>query len=100
MNESALLGALMLNGDAFDQVAAIVTPDDSKAARHRLVFEGVTDLAGERAPLDGATVCEHLRAAGTLKDADGVAYLARLIEAAPGAANALRFARCIKEEFP
>ncbi len=100
MNESALLGVLMLNGDAFDQVAVIVTPDDFKATSHRLVFEAMTDLAGECAPLDGVTVCEHLRASGTLEDAGGVAYLAKLIEATPGAANALRFARCIKEETP
>ena len=96
--EQALLGALMLNGDAFGDVARIVGADDFTGERHRLIFEAMAQLAGERDPLDAVTVCEHLGAAGTLEDAGGIAYLAELIDASPGAASAVRLARQLTDD--
>ncbi len=92
-NESALLGALMLDGAAFADVAKIVGPDDFSEPRPRLVFEAMADLAGDGAPLDAVTVCEHLRASGALDRAGGAAALAALVDQAPGAHSAIGVAR-------
>ena len=43
-NESTLLGALMLDGAAFADVAKIVRADDFESARRRLVFEAMANL--------------------------------------------------------
>ena len=98
MSHATLLGALMLDGAAFPDVAKIVGPDDFSEPRPRLVFEAMADLAGDGAPLDAVTVCEHLRASGALDRAGGVAALAALVDQAPGAHSALRLARALTEE--
>ena len=88
-----LLGALMLDHDAFPDVAKIVGAADFTSARHRLVFDVMTALALDGAPLDAVTVCERLRASGALARAGGTEALAALVDQAPGAHSALRLAR-------
>ena len=96
-HDAALLGALMLDGAAFPDVAKIVGAADFKAARHRLVFEAMQALARERLPLDLVSVYERLRESGALADAGGVGYLVDQLDQAPGAHNALRLARELTE---
>ena len=78
MSHATLLGALMLDNDAFPDVAKIV---------------GAADFTSASAPLDAVTVCERLRASGALARAGGTEALAALVDQAPGAHSALRLAR-------
>ena len=98
MSARSLLGALMHNGGDFNQVAAIVTAADFTDDRHRLIFDAMAKLAGERAPLDAVTVSKHMGVAGTLENAGGIAYLAELIDATPGAARPVRIAQQLTEK--
>ena len=93
-----LLGAPMLNGAAWPDVAKIVGADEFTSARQRLVFEAMTALALDGAPLDAVTVCERLRASGALARAGGTEALAALVDQAPGAHSALGCARKLKED--
>ncbi len=95
--EQAVLGGLMLDRNAWDNVGDVVTADDFFRPDHKLIFESIASLAGEAQPCDPVTVSEHLQRLGKLNDAGGLPYLGTLTRDTPGAANARAYATIVKE---
>src|SRR5215510_12677001 len=95
--EQAVLGGLMLDRVAWDNVGDVVTADDFFRPDHQLIFDSIASLAGEAQPCDPVTVSEHLQRLGKLQDAGGLAYLGTLTRDTPGAANARAYAEIVKE---
>src|SRR5262245_38662860 len=95
--EQSLLGGLMLDQRAWDQIADVVSPDDLYRADHRLIFAAVAALVERNQPPDAVTVSEHLQRLGQLEAAGGLPYLARLVEDTPSAANIRAYARIIRD---
>ena len=95
--EQSVLGALMLNNDAWFDVADIVTAPDFYRPQHQIVFEAMAALSSNNQPLDAVTVSEALQARGLLDKAGGIAYLAELVESTPGASNAAAYARIVRD---
>jgi len=95
--EQAVLGGLMLDKAAWDQVGDVVIADDFFGPDHKVIFESIAALSGEAQPCDPVTVSEHLQRLGKLQDAGGLAYLGSLTRDTPGAANARAYAQIVKE---
>ena len=95
--EQAVLGGLMLDRAAWDNVGDVVTAEDFFRPDHALIFESIASLAAEAKPCDPVTVSEHLQRLGKLNDAGGLAYLGTLTRDTPGAANARAYAEIVKE---
>ena len=95
--EQSLLGGIMLEERAWDQVADIVNGKDFYRPDHRLIFGAMGDLVERNQPVDAITVRDHLQRQGKLEDAGGRAYLARLVGNTPGAANIRRYASIVRE---
>jgi replicative DNA helicase len=95
--EQSLLGGLMLDQRAWDQVADVLRVEDLYRADHRLIFSAVADLVERNQPPDAVTVSEHLQRNGQLEAAGGLAYLARLVEDTPSAANIRAYAKIVRE---
>jgi len=95
--EQAVLGGLMLDRSAWDNVGDVVIADHFFRPDHKLIFESIAALAGEAQPCDPVTVSEHLQRLGKLNDAGGLAYLGTLTRDTPGAANARAYAEIVKE---
>ena len=95
--EQAVLGGLMLDKSAWDNVGDVVTADHFFRPDHTLIFESIAALAGEAQPCDPVTVSEHLARLGKLNEAGGLAYLGTLTRDTPGAANARAYAEIVKE---
>ncbi len=95
--EQSMLGGLMLDQRAWDQVADIVGIDDLYRADHRLIFGAVAALVERNQPPDAVTVSEHLQRLGQLEAAGGLPYLARLVQDTPSAANIRAYARIVRE---
>jgi len=95
--EQSLLGGLMLDQRAWDQVADVVHIDDLYRADHRLIFSAIAELVERNQPPDAVTVGEHLQRTGQLEAAGGLPYLARLVEDTPSAANIRAYARIVRE---
>src|SRR3954468_16771497 len=70
--EQAVLGGLLLDTSAWDQVADMVRTKDFYRPDHRLVFDAIAALAGEAKPCDVITVSEHLQRIGELDNAGGL----------------------------
>src|SRR5688572_815474 len=95
--EQSLLGGLMLDQRAWDQIADVIAADDLYRADHRLIFSAVAALVERNQPPDAVTVSEHLQRSGQLEAAGGLPYLARLVEDTPSAANIRAYARIVRD---
>ena len=95
--EQSVLGALMLNNEAWFDVSDIVAPGDFYRPQHRIVFEAMAALSRDNQPLDAVTVSEALQSLGLLEKAGGIAYLAELVDGTPGASNVTAYARIVRD---
>ena len=66
--EQAVLGGLMLDPNAWDAVADIISAADFYRRDHRLIFEAVAEVAETRGSCDAVTISEHLERKGRLDE--------------------------------
>lgn len=95
--ERSLLGGLMLDQRAWDQIADAVSVEDFYRADHRLIFDAVATLVERNQPPDAVTVSEQLQRQGQLEASGGAPYLALLVEETPSAANIRAYAKIVRE---
>ena len=95
--EQAVLGGVLLDNDAWDRIAGIVTGAHFYRSDHRAVFAAVSGLCEEGRPCDAVTVAERLDRDGQLDAVGGLAYLAELAENTPSAANIVAYAEIVRE---
>ncbi|MEJ2514679.1 MAG: replicative DNA helicase [Gammaproteobacteria bacterium] len=95
--EQSVLGGLMLDNSAWDQVADVVGADDFYRRDHRLIFTAISELADRGEPSDAVTVSELLTRRGELEDAGGLQYLGQIARETPSAANIRAYAGIVRE---
>ncbi len=95
--EQSVLGGLLLDASAWDNVADIVRAEDFYRPDHALIFEAIGQLAGVGKPSDVVTVSEQLERSARLADAGGLAYLGTLARDTPSAANVRSYAEIVRE---
>ena len=59
--EEAVLGALMIEKDAYSLVSEILRPESFYEHIHQLIYAAITDLAVRQEPVDILTVTEQLK---------------------------------------
>jgi replicative DNA helicase len=95
--EQSVLGALLIDSTAWDQVADVVVPGDFYRPDHRLIFEALGELVAGGRPGDVVTTSEQLQRRGRLEEAGGLAYLGTLARDTPTAANVRAYAGIVRE---
>jgi len=95
--EQSVLGGLMMNNKAWEQVEELLVEEDFYRRDHRLIFSSMGVLANSSAPLDAITVSEHLERQGHGDDTGGLDYLAELVKNTPSAANIHAYAEVVRE---
>jgi replicative DNA helicase len=95
--EQSVLGGLMLDSAAWDQVADRVLAEDFYRNDHRLIFEAVAGLIERNQPCDAVTLSGHLESQGVLDQVGGLAYLGGLARDTPTAANIRAYADIVRE---
>ena len=73
--EEAVLGALMIEKDAYSLVSEILRPESFYEHRHQLIYSAITDLAVNQKPVDILTVKEQLSKRGELEEVGGRSIL-------------------------
>lgn len=96
--EEAVLGALLVEKDAYFHVADILTPKSFYDKKHQVIFEAIRRLHIEDKPLDILTVTEELRRAGTLESAGGPFYITQLSGGVSSSAHIEYHARIIAQK--
>jgi replicative DNA helicase len=95
--EQAVLGGLLLDTTAWDNVADVVVCEDFYRPDHKLIFEAIGALAGVGKPCDVVTVVGELERRSELESAGGLAYLGSLARDTPTAANVRAYADIVRE---
>ncbi|MGA7825168.1 MAG: replicative DNA helicase [Steroidobacteraceae bacterium] len=95
--EQAVLGGLLLDPAAWDNVADVVRQEDFYRPDHRLIFAAIAQVAGDGKPCDAVTVSGELERSGKLEAAGGLAYLSSIARDTPTAANARAYAQIVRE---
>ncbi len=97
--EEAVLGALMLEKDAYSIVGEILKPESFYDPAHQLVYGAIQGLAMQQKPVDVLTVIEELKRRGELEPAGGALYIAELSEKVASAAHIEYHARIIAQKY-
>ena len=97
--EEAVLGALMIEKDAYSQVSEILRPESFYERRNQLIFAAIVDLAVQQKPVDILTVTEQLRVRGDLEEVGGPFYIAQLSGKVASSAHIEYHARIIAQKF-
>ncbi|MFQ5643774.1 MAG: replicative DNA helicase [Thiogranum sp.] len=95
--EQSLLGGLLLDNRAWDQIADLVSEADFYRRDHRMIFAASRQLIEHGDPCDVITLSEWLESQGQLNDAGGLAYLGTLAKDTPSAANIAAYAKIVRE---
>src|SRR3984893_12240153 len=95
--EQSVLGGLMLDAAAWDQVAVRVVAEDFYRHGYRPLFEAVAGLIERSHPCDAVTLSGHRESQGVLDQVGGLAYLGSLARDTPTAANIRAYADIVRE---
>ena len=96
--EEAVLGALMLEKDAYSQVSEILNADIFYDYKHQLIFTAIQELALKQEPIDILTVANQLAADGVLEQVGGPYYISTLTENIGSAAHVEYHAKIIAQK--
>ncbi len=95
--EQAVLGGILMNNDALNQVLDILRPEDFYKEGHSLIFEAMAGLYDQGEPIDLITLTESLKARELLEKAGGQDYLISLVDAVSTSAGLAYHAEIIKD---
>lgn len=93
--EEAVIGAVLINAEAYYDVAHFLKADDFYIHRHKFVWEAFTRLHEKRAPIDLVTLPEELERVNKLSEVGGSAYITSLINQAPSSLDAESYGRIV-----
>ena len=95
--EQAIVGGILINNDALNQVIDILSSEDFYREAHALIFEGMLTLYNRDDPVDLITLSQMLREKGVLDKVGGIDYLTSLAEATSTSAGIMYHAEIVKD---
>ncbi|MBP1153280.1 MULTISPECIES: replicative DNA helicase [unclassified Paenibacillus] len=96
--EQAVLGAILLDGEALVTSMERVTSDDFYRGAHQRIYEAMIEIAEANEPVDLITLTARLQDKKQLEEVGGISYLSELANAVPTAANIDYYAQIVEEK--
>ena len=97
--EQGVLGSILHNNDAFEQVAGMLPIESFFSPGHREIFKAMRALVKKQAPIDEITLADELQSRGRLEQAGGKLYVFELLDVAPVTANVLVYAEIVLRKW-
>ena len=97
--EKAVLGALMIDKDAYLEVCDLLRPESFYEPRNQMVYEAIQQLNMEENPVDVLTVVDKLEKTGKLNEVGGPGYIADLSSMVVTSANIEYHANVVAEKY-
>ena len=94
--EEALIGAILINPDAFVDVSPKLNSKDFYIQRHEWIWDAFKALLHEDKNIDVLTVKQELENAGKAEESGGMDYLIGLTNLVPSSLHAETYADAIK----
>lgn len=96
--EQSVIGGLLIDPEAFDKVADLLSPEDFYTEAHACLFRHIARMVADRKPLDAVTLAEEVDLAGDSPLTGGLAYIGQVQVNTPSAASIARHAEVIIEK--
>ncbi|MBI3682339.1 MAG: replicative DNA helicase [Acidobacteria bacterium] len=96
--ERFVLGSILVDDQAFLQVAGIVEPADFSLEKHRRIFLRMLNLHERGERIDRVTLANELIKHGQLESVDGLTYLVSLDDGLPQLSNLESYLRIVKNK--
>ena len=96
--ERAVLGAILLNKDAFDAVSSIVKAEDFYSDNHRVIYEAIVSIVGKNQRADYVLLSEELKKSQKLEAVGGILYLTNLTTDIVDAYNVEDHAKIVRDK--
>lgn len=97
--EAAILGALMIEQEAYAQVCEILKPESFYDHRHQVIYRAIQSLNVEQRPVDIITVNEQLDRDGVKEEAGGDAYIMQLSADVSSSAHIEYHAKIVAQKY-
>ena len=97
--ERAVLGALLVDKDAYAVVCEMLYPESFYEPRNQMVYTAIRDLSMKEQPVDVLTVTEQLARNGQLDEVGGAAYIAEVSSRVASSAHIEYHARIVAQKF-
>jgi replicative DNA helicase len=95
--EEAVIGSVLINPEAYYDVADFLTGEDFHIHRLRWIWDCFTRLHEQRIPIDLLTVTEELDKQGHLAEIGGPAFLTQLLNNVPTSLHAEAYGRLVQQ---
>ena len=96
--ERFILGSILINGECFDKVAAVLDPADFLLEKHKRIFHRMNEIARSGERIDRVTLANALMNAGQLESVDGFGYLISLDQDLPRIENIESYIRIVQDK--
>lgn len=97
--ERLVLGALMIDKDAFSVVSEFLKPQTFYEPRNQKLYQAIQTLNVDEHPVDISTVIEELKREGTLDDVGGPSYVLQLSHDVASSAHIEYHAHILAQKF-
>ncbi len=97
--EQAVLGAVLLDSSAINNVLDIIKPEHFYFESHAYIFEAMMQLSNTRQPIDLVTMQNALKTTGHLEAIGGLAYLGELAGMIPTTTAIQHYAKIVAEKY-
>ncbi len=96
--EQAILGAILIQSRAFQQTQDLISHEDFYFPENRAVFAAMEELNRENLPIDPTTLLDQLSKDHTIDQVGGRAFIEKLSDIVPTAANINYHAQIVHEK--
>ncbi|QDK36133.1 replicative DNA helicase [Bdellovibrio sp. NC01] len=96
--EQSILGGLMLDREALDQIGDLLFAEDFYKPGHQKIYAAIKDLHSKQQPIDIITVTNVLQAEGSMEMVGGPEYLISLLDKTISSANISSHAKIVREK--
>lgn len=97
--ENAVLGAIMLESECFNEVSEMLVAESFYKEAHARIYQAIVRLSKKYHPIDIKTVVQELKASKELDIVGGAYYVAQLTNSVASSANAVFHARILQQQF-
>ncbi len=96
--EKALLGSVMIRGEAMHDVTDIIGEKSFYSNQHRQIWGVIFELHSKSTPIDMLSISARLKEKGKLEEVGGMSYLTEIINTVPSSSNATHYAEIVEKK--
>lgn len=97
--ENAVLGAIILEKEAYDSVAIFLKVEHFYKEQNQFIYKSVISLASKAEPIDLINICQELKRNGDLELVGGSFYVSSLTDRIASSSNIESHARIVVQKY-